>query len=592
MIEKKQITCAERIFALSAKDELSVAKIEQTSNEKGISIYKLDFTFANGIKSGDISLSMVFPMKNILQLYSPISEYKRNRMVVQWFRPSIVKSNFSFGLPTLSAVSEGNKNYVTVGLSDSDNDSSISFCVQDFREKDEVEFTVKLLCGREKKNEYSVFLRIDEREIPLCETLKEQTSWFSGFYPQPTNYPSVCEEPLYSSWYNFHQHPSADALYDELVIASKAGFKTVIIDDGWQYDGNGTSDYIDCGDWAFSKEKFPDPKGFTDAVHSLGMKVALWLPVPYVGFNTKAHAKFKDKLLYEEGVMFEDGGAINAGILDVRYKEVRTHIVDVVKGLMSYGFDGMKLDFVDDFKITDATPPANDLMDEKDLSSAIIKLLEELTAGIKSIKSDAMIEFRQNYIGPSIVRFANMLRVADCAFDSITNRIAIADLRMLNYNLAIHSDMLLWGKTETEENVARQLLNVVFSVPQISVLLKNLPENHFVILKNFISYWTENRKTLLHGNFTVKDEDCTYSVLAAEDDDKNIVALYLKNDFTYSGKRTDILNGSRSNKIYVDFGKYTADVSVYDCKGLLVSQQKCNGVVAINVPIGGRAELR
>lgn len=592
MLEKKRITCEGKVFALESKDKLSVANIKQISGESGISVYKLDFVFVSGVKSGNISISTTFPMKNILQLYSPISEYKRNRMVVQWFRPSIVKSNFSFGLPALSAVSEGNINYVTVGISDADNDCSVSFCVQDFRERDEVEFSVKLLCGREKKNEYSVFLRIDERQVPLCETLKEQTAWFSAFYPQPASYPSVCEEPLYSSWYNFHQHPSAVALCDELAIASKAGFKTVIIDDGWQYDGNGTSDYIDCGDWTFSKEKFPDPKGFTDAVHALGMKAALWFPVPYVGFNTKAYAKFKDKLLYEEGVIFDDGGAINAGILDVRYKEVRKHIVDVVKGLMEYGFDGMKLDFIDDFKITDSTPPANDLMDEKDLSAAIVKLLDELTESIRSVKSDAMIEFRQNYIGPNIVRFCNMLRVADCAFDSITNRIAIADLRMLNYNLAVHSDMLIWSKDETEENVARQLLNVVFSVPQISVLLKTLPENHFTILKNFISYWTENRKTLLHGNFTVEGEDCTYSALAAEDDYKNVVALYLKNDFTYSGKPTDILNASRSKKIYVDFGKFTPDVCVYDCKGLLVSQQKGGGVAVINIPIGGRAEIR
>lgn len=592
MTKNEQIICNGRMFALSCKDKLSVANITETLSNKGVSIYKLNFTFENDVKSGNIGLTLKFPMKNILQLYSPASEYKRNRMVVQWFRPSIVKSNFSSGLPTLSAVSEGNINYVTVALSDADNDCSVSFCVQDFCENDEVEFAVKLLSGREKKNEYSVYLRIDEREIPLYDVLREQTSWYNTFYPQPKDYPSVCEEPLYSSWYNFHQHPSASALYDELVIASKAGFKTVIIDDGWQYDGNGTSDYIDCGDWAFSKEKFPDPKGFTDAVHSLGMKVALWFPVPYVGFNTKAYAKFKDKLLFEEGVIFEDGGSINAGILDVRYKEVRTHIVDVVKGLMSYGFDGMKLDFVDHFQMTDDTPIANDLMDEKDLSNAIVKLLEELTEGIRSIKSDAMIEFRQDYIGPNITRFCNMLRVADCAFDSITNRIAIADLRMLNYNLAVHSDMLLWGKSETEENVARQLLNVAFSVPQISVLLKNIPETQFDVLKNFISYWTENRKTLLHGKFITEGEDCTYSALTAKGADKDIIALYLKNDVSYLGKNTDILNASRLNKVYVDFNGFTANACVYDCKGVLVSQQKCSGVMVINAPIGGRVELR
>ena len=66
--------------------------------------------------------------------------------------------------------------------------------------------------------------------------------------------------------------------------------KTVIIDDGWQYDGNGTGDYFDCGPWEVSREKFANFKEFVNKVHELDMKVAVWFPVPFscflhCGFN-------------------------------------------------------------------------------------------------------------------------------------------------------------------------------------------------------------------------------------------------------------------------------------------------------------------
>ena len=588
-MDKREIIVGTRRFEIDSKEDLKRAEIAEVSKKDGVSVYKLDFAFNGGKKSGNIGVSIKFPMIKILQLYSP--SIGRNRKVPQWANPTVVRSNFYKGLPSLSAISDGKDNYVTVAVSDADNDNSVSFCVRDFDEKEEVEFKLRLLCGKEPREEYSTFLRIDERAMPLSETLKEQTEWFSRFYPQPISYPRACDDALYSSWYNFHQHPSADKLYEELKIAKDMGFKTVIVDDGWQYDGNGTSDYIDCGDWAFSKEKFPDPKDFTDKVHALGMKVLLWFPAPFVGFNTKAYKKFKNKLLYEEGLMVDDGGAINAGILDVRYKDVRKFIVDCVKDLMSCGFDGMKIDFVDWFAVKDETPPYNPSMDTQYVADACVKLVSELDSGMKEINTDAMIEYRQDYVGPNVTRFCNMLRVADCAFDSITNRIAVADMRLLGYNLAVHSDMLYWAKSETEENVAKQLFNVAFSVPQISVLLREIPKGQLEVLKNFISYWTQNNQTLLHGKFSAEGIDCTYSMLSAESKDKKIVALYLKNDICYDGKKTDILNASRLDTVFVDFGKHKARVKVFDIFGKLIAQETYSGVAKLTVPVGGRVEI-
>lgn len=580
-----KVNAGKHLFVTEAKDALSVAKISPISEKDGVYVYKADFVFANGLKSGTIGVTVRFPMKNILQVYSPVSYFKRNRMVWQWFNPSSVISSFASGMPSLSAVREGKNNYVTVAASDADHKCTVEFFADDFFGNDEVAFRFWLFQNEEKRNSYSVFIRIDERDILLSQTLKEQTAWFGEFYPQPKDYPEASEYPLYSTWYNYHQNPSSSEILEELKIARDIGFKSVILDDGWQMDGPGNSIYDECGDWGFSKEKFPDPTGFVESVHALGMKIALWYPVPFVGFKTKDFQRFKDKILYSE--------SYDAGVLDVRYKEVRDYIINNVKKLMGYGFDGMKLDFIDSFTLKKTSAPFNpETMDFEDVTVATVRLISDLHDAIKEINSEAMIELRQDDVGPSIARFGNMLRVGDCAFDSITNRIGIADMRMLGYNLAVHSDMLYWTKTETDENVSKQLLNIMYGVPQISVLLKKTAASHLRLIKNFIEYWEENKTILLHGEFFAEGEECTYSILSAKGKSKDIVTLYLKNHYEYYGKRTDLFNGTNEDRIYVDTGELPVKAKVFDCRGEMLYEKDFSGVIAISVPSGGRIEIK
>lgn len=571
-------------FYIESEKRLQRAVLTEISSVNGVSVYRADFAFEKGVESGTIGISIRFPMKNILQIFAPTTDFKRNRMVWQWFNPTSMLSSFASGLPSLSAVKDGKNNYVTVAASEAECKCTTEFFADDFFGNDEVVFRLWLFQDFEQKNDYRVFIRIDERDIPLSETLREQTQWFSEFYHSEGSYPEACEYPLYSTWYNFHQNPSAAKLKKELIVARELGFRSVILDDGWQSDGTGSSGYESCGDWEFSKEKFPDVKEFLSFVHSLDMKIVLWFSVPFVGNKSSVYERFKDKFLYK----YYDG----TGILDVRYKEAREFVVNTVRRLMKYGFDGMKLDFIDSFKLQKDSPVYNDKMDTKEVSAATVKLVSDLYNAIKSVNREAMIEFRQDYVGPSIVRFGNMLRVADCAFDSITNRIGIADLRMLNYNLAIHSDMLYWAKSESDENVARQLTNIMFGVPQISVLLNEDSRSHKEVIKKFIEYWEANKNILLHGEFETEGEDCTYSMLAAKGKDKAIVALYLKNYYTYKGKNADIFNGTSEEKTYIDAGKLSCNAKIYDCKNRLADERSISGITAINVPLGGRVELR
>lgn len=97
--------------------------------------------------------------------------------------------------------------------------------------------------------------------------------------------PEAALEPLYSTWYQFHQSVTAEAVEKECRLAAGLGMKTVILDDGWQ-TADGHRGYAFCGDWRPEPEKFPDMAEHIRRVHGLGMKYMVWYAVPFVGSVT------------------------------------------------------------------------------------------------------------------------------------------------------------------------------------------------------------------------------------------------------------------------------------------------------------------
>ena len=225
---------------------------------------------------------------------------------------------------------------------------------------------------------------------------------------------------------------------EECRRAAALGMKTVILDDGWQ-TGDGNRGYAFCGDWEVYTPKFPDMRAHVDRVHALGMKYIVWFSVPFVGKNSRAFARFRDKLLH-----FDE--KFGAGVLDPRYPQVREYLTGIYRDRMTrYGWDGLKLDFVDEFHEWEDTPPVSAQMDCPCIQDGVEKLMTEIRQAVMEVCPHAMIEFRQRYIGPDMRTFGNMFRVSDCPLDVLSNRVGIADLRMLSGDTAVHSDMLLAG---------------------------------------------------------------------------------------------------------------------------------------------------
>ncbi len=522
-------------------------------------------------------------MRDILYVWHPSGG--ADHAIRQWFGPTVNRSSFHSGAPMLAAIGDKGKNRTTVALADPCVPSELRFFVRDLDQRNTVGYVLNLFSGHtDPFTEYETLLRLDCRAVPYYAAVGDVYRWWkeNGFsIPEP---PEAAEDPLYSSWYNFHQAPDGKKLTEELKIASELGFKTVILDDGWQFSGPSCGDYSLCGEWKVAEDKFPDFRAFADTVHGYGMKLMVWFAVPFVGVDSPLFETFRGKYFYI------DRGLMQAGALDVRYPEIRRYIIgNYRRFLEEYDIDGFKLDFIDAFYEGVETAPYDPaVMDCETAGEAVRKLMTEITEELGAIKSGLLYEYRQNYVGPAVNRFGNMLRVGDCAYDALTNRIGIADLRLMNYPVAVHSDMLFWAPSESLALCAKQLLNILFSVPQISVLLTESTEEQLGLLKAFLSYWTENRSILLHGTYRPLRPEANYSVITAENDEKMIAVLHGERSFRIGEKTCDIFADCDEDGIYVDnTSGRTRTAELYDCFGssfLGTAQIPPQAVIKLDLP--------
>ncbi|MGG6311971.1 glycoside hydrolase family 36 protein [Paenibacillus macerans] len=420
---------------------------------------------------------------------------------------------------------------------------------------------------------YEATLRLDYRDIPYYEALSSVAAWWEtlpGF--RPAAVPAAALRPMYSTWYSFHQNLTAAALERQCRLAKDIGCDSIIVDDGWQTEDNSRG-YGYTGDWEVCKTKIPDMKVHVEAVHRLGLKYLLWYSVPFVGIYSKVWDRFKDKLLLTEE-------KLNAGVLDPRFPEVREFLIETYeRAVRDWNIDGLKLDFVDSFRLTYELnrQGACEGQDYRSVPEAVDRLLSDVMIRLRAIKPDILIEFRQTYIGPLMRKYGNMFRANDCPNDFIQNRIRTLDLRLLSGNTAVHSDMIMFNYNETAENAALQLINVLFSVPQISVRLEELGSEHLDMLRHWLSFCAEHREVLLQGELAPRCPELLYPIVWARKDERQIVALYasmvveLGDEFN----QLTIVNGTSSENVVIKphLSPAVYKMEIKDCCGRTIGLQ-------------------
>ena len=445
--------------------------------------------------------------------------------------------------------------------------------------------------------EYAVEIRLDSRNVFYGDALGDASEWMlssAGIRPMET--PESAFDPLYSTWYTFHQDVSDALVEEECALAAELGMRMLITDDGWQIDepiGKRTEiGYMFCGDWKAGRN-FPDMAAHVKRVHALGFKYMLWYSVPFIGEKSANFSRFRGKLFPEENNCW--GG----WILDPRFPEVRDFLVNTYeKAVREWDLDGLKLDFIGRFKLKGEDPAIKDNYAGRDIKSiplAVERLLTDVMARLKALKPDILIEFRQPYIGPCIRKFGNMIRATDCPLSMVENRTRIARLRLTSGKTAVHADMLEWRADETPESAARCIINSLFGVVQYSVRLKTLPESHRRMLAHWIRFSQEHREALLKGKFRPHYPAADYPLLEGESATERVFGIYQPNlvvDVGAPDRRVFVVNGAFTDSLLLDLPSAPSKAEAFDTFGCHAPlQQLTAGVNRVHLPKSGYLRL-
>ena len=448
------------------------------------------------------------------------------------------------------------------------------------------EFFTKPVAARRS---YVVKVMFDRRGRNWSETVTSCSRWIAkenGF--KTADVPESAFDPLYSTWYAFLQDVHADELETEAKLAAEIGMKTMILDDGWQ-KAESKGFYTATGDWMPVKSRFPDMKAHVAAVHKAGLKYMLWLSVPYMGSEAKNYPRFRKMLL-------KDGAT---GTLDPRFPEVREYLITTYeRAVGEWGFDGLKLDFIDSFNLPAKDPALEDGFAGRDFRSvpeALDRLMKDIRIRLRKIKPDVLLEFRQHYCGPAILQYGNMMRAADCPADPTANRRRICDLRLTSDRLAVHSDMLVWSAAETPEGAALPILNALFSTIQYSMVLAKASPGHRKVIAAWIRFSQDHREALLKGKFRPHHPEMGYSWIEGESDAERVIAVYADDVCAKSGaadRPVFLVNATGKAGMLVELAARPAKVEFFNVFGEKVGEASVSaGLVRLDVPESGFAKI-
>lgn len=493
----------------------------------------------------------------------------------------VIKSRLASWMPLQQLISRNGKNKLTIAVSDVDTPIEIGtgVCEEDATIECEVTF---FTVPTSLRTEYSTVIRLDTSDIPYYDSIYNVTNWWETDYGYNAAFvPESAKEPVDSLWYSFHQELDKEKIIKECELSSQLGMKTVIIDDGWQTDDNNRG-YAFCGDWDVAPKKMGDMKTLVENIHKTGMKVMLWYSVPFVGIHCKKYEEFKNMFLDKSG----DEKTFFA--LDPRYKKVRDYLVSIYENsVKEWNLDGLKLDFIDSFYLKGKSLEPDPERDYSGLEDAIHALMSEVKARLTEINPEILIEFRQSYVGPSIRKYGNMLRVGDCPCDILKNRFNIVNLRYTSGKTAVHSDMIMWNTEDSVENAALQFTSILYSVPQISMLIDKLPADHYEMLKFYISFWKEWKNVLLDGKLTATNPECEYSLVCSRLDDAEIYTAYSDTVIPVTAKKTIAVNASAYNSLIIK-NALNKSYRVVNCMGEETAKGKLlSHLQEIEVPTAG-----
>ena len=130
--------------------------------------------------------------------------------------------------------------------------------------------------------------------------------------------------------------------------------------------------------------------------------------------------------------------------------------------------------------------------------------------------------------------------------------------------------------------------SVLYSVPQISMKIDRLNEDHKKMLAFYLDFWRLHRDVLLDGKVKAEHPESCYSLVWAEKDDKAIYTAYTDPVIACEGFTEVIAVNVTGGRDLILKGAQGKNYRVVNCMGEeLSSGQICESLALVSVPMSG-----
>ncbi|GAA4873730.1 glycoside hydrolase family 36 protein [Kitasatospora terrestris] len=432
-------------------------------------------------------------------------------------------------------------------------------------------------------------LRLDLSGRHFADTVRAAAGWWASLQG-PATVPDSAFDPVFCTWYALHLAMTSADVERLAALAAPLGFRSLIVDDGWQTDERSRS-YATTGDWRPAPAGFPDFPEHVKRVQALGLNYLLWYAIPFAGDRSAAARELAGHTLAHLP-------ALETFLLDPRSAAVRDHqVARLAAAVEEFGVDGLKVDFVDTF-----ARPAETASPEADcptVAEGVHKLLAQLDARLRATRPEVLVEHRQGYVGPGLWPFATMVRATDCPHNAAENRARTADLRLTAGPLAVHADPLTWHPEESPEQIAVLLQSVLFATAQVSVELSAQGPGQLAALRFWLAVMRDHRDLLQRSGLRPHRPDLGYPVIEARGERALAFGRYAPLPLRAEGDWELLLvaNADQDTLVRLVFDRAPGPVSllVQDCLGAEVAtaETRVDGPeLALHVPTGGLLTVR
>lgn len=475
--------------------------------------------------SGIMQMRFSVPILDMHGYWVPESRTPSTKIV--WVIES--KSAGQRAFPFIAFFNSRQINRLSAGLTNLTDDARILAKMN--QEKCTYDITIEVALGKDSQD---FELVIDQRPQVWTESLAD---WRKALALPLPEFPEGAWEPVFCTWYAVHAAVTQDWVEKNAEIASRLGFRTLIIDDGWCFDvmkrvspETISTWYEMIGDWFLSEKKFPDFENHRKRVQAMGMKYLLWVAPFLIGAKSELYKQLADivKPEYHEGCYtFDSSRKEAAKLLLGKMKHV----------IQDYGLDGLKVDFLDYIFPNMEEPRGEDTT----------HFIQELARTIREVKKDALIEFRQAYATPGMLAYGTQFRAGDVPFDFIDNFHRLAQIRIsVGDGVPVHADPAYWHPQESPVNISRHMIASLAGVPMLSMDLLAISEMEQRIIRHWLGFYQAHRETFNYGKWDVTYHQSGAAYAMVSNEKESIIILHdsarLGEALAKSAKHVFILN--------------------------------------------------